>query len=93
MTFNIDKFKALCTQIKEHDNGEIWGFFGELVILTTYGYSENITIFYPSKIGWTHITYSLPNEYEKAYNKLNEVILILKLQQYNEKIDRIKDDF
>lgn len=93
MTSNIDQFKALCSQITEHENGSIWGYFGEFVVLTTDGYSENITIFEPTELGWIHTPYSLPNEYEKAYNKLNEVILTLKIQHYNEKIERIKDDF
>jgi hypothetical protein len=93
MTSNIDQFKTLCSHVTEYTNGEIWGYSGEFVVLSTYGYSENITIFEPTKLGWIHKTYSLPNEYEKAYNKLKEVILILKIQQYNEKIERIKDDF
>jgi hypothetical protein len=93
MTSNIDQFKSLCSQVTEYANGEIWGYFGEFVVLSTDGYSENITIFYPSKEGWIHKTYYLPNEYEKAYNKLNEVILILKQYQLNEKLERIKDDF
>jgi hypothetical protein len=93
MTSNIDQLKALCSQVIEYTNGEIWGYSGKFVVLTTYGYNENITIFYPSEAGWILINYTLPNEYEKAYNKLNEVILTLKIQQYNEKIERIKDDF
>ena len=94
MTSNIDQFKALCSQIIEHENGSIWGQFGEFVVLSTDCYNENnITIFEPTELGWIHTSYSLPYEYEKAYNKLKEVILILKLQQYNEKIERIKDDF
>ena len=93
MTSNIDQFKALCSQIIEHENGSIWGQFGEFVVLSTDGYSENITIFEPTELGWIHTSYSLQYEYEKAYNKLKEVILLLKLQQYNEKIERIKDDF
>lgn len=93
MTSNIDQFKSLCTEVREHNSGEIWGYFGEFAVLSTYSYNENITIFYPTELGWLHETYSLPNEYERAYNKLKEVILILKIQQYNEKIERIKDDF
>ena len=92
MTFNIDKFKSLCSQITEYPNGELWGYFGEFVVLTISAYNDNLTIFYPSEVGWTHLTY-LSNEYENAYNKLNEVILLLKIERYNEKMEKIKDDF
>lgn len=94
MTSNIDQFKALCTNVIENNYGEIWGYFGKIFVLTTNGYN-GITIYYPypSKEGCTHTTYTLPYEYEKAYNKLTEVILLLKIQQYNEKIEKIKDDF
>jgi hypothetical protein len=93
MTSNIDQFKSLCTYVKVRYSGEICGYFGNFIVLSTYAYSKIITIYYPSKVGWTYITYSLSNEYEKAYNKLNEVILILKQFQLNEKLERIKDDF
>jgi hypothetical protein len=89
----IDQFKSLCTYVKVRYSGEICGYFGNFIVLSTYAYSKIITIYYPSKVGWTYITYSLSNEYEKAYNKLNEVILILKQFQLNEKLERIKDDF
>jgi hypothetical protein len=92
MTSNIDQFKALCSNVSEYPNGEIWGYFGEFVVFTISAYSDILTIFYPFKEGWTHFTY-LPYEYEKAYNKLNEVILILKQERYNEKLERIKNDF
>lgn len=94
MTSNIDQFKSLCTYVKVRDSGEICGYFGNFIVLSTYAYSKIITIYYPSEEeGWTYITYSLSNEYEKAYNKLNEVILILKQLQLNEKLERIKKDF
>ena len=93
MTSNIDQFKSLCTYVKEYYSGEIWGYFGEYIVLTSANNNENITIFYPSEEGWIHITYSLSNEYESAYNKLKEVILILKQYQLNEKLERIKKDF
>lgn len=46
---NIDPFKSLCSNVTKYANGEIWGYFGEFVVLSTDGYSDNITIFYPSK--------------------------------------------
>ena len=90
---NIEPLKSLCTYVKEYDSGEIWGYYGEYIVLTSSNNNENITIFYPSEEGWTYITYSLSNEYESAYNKLNEVILILKQYQLNKKLEKIKKDF
>ena len=92
MTSNLDQFKSLCSHVSEYPNGEIWGYFDEFVVLTISAYNNNLTIFYPSEVGWIHHTY-MPNEYESAYNKLNDVILILKQERYNEKLERINDDF
>lgn len=91
MTSNIDKLKTLCTNVTEYTNGEIWGYFGKFAIL--HGYNKKITIYEPTKEGWTHINYYLPNEYESAYNKLSEVILLLKQYRLNEKLDKINKDF
>jgi len=90
---NIDQFKSLCTYVKVRDSGEICGYFGNFIVLSTYAYSKIITIYYPTEEGWTYITYSLSNEYEKAYNKLNEVILILKQLQLKSKLKQIDEDF
>ena len=65
--------------------------FGKFNIL--HGYNEKITIYEPTKEGWTHINYYLPYEYESVYNKLSEVILLLKQYRLNEKLERINKDF